>query len=166
MFSISITKKSIVLQQSQQTLLQQKLPCHLSGSSGSSSSRRKSQSIYCTCNHTYVFLLFFSIIKQKGKYEDEAQLAQFLCFIPTYFQEIYRVTGTAPDIGVQQKPPYRCSGLRFSGSSGFSKRDRNLLEQRHNLSISLSLFLIINQSTTMRVNFYIYITKERIGLQQ
>lgn len=71
------------------------------------------------------FFSFFYIIKQKGNTKDELQLAQFLWFIPT-FQEMYRVTGTAPDIGVQQKPPYRYSGRSFSGSSGFSKRNRNL----------------------------------------
>lgn len=112
MFSIYITKKRIVLQHSQQTLLQQVCRVTFSGSSGSSS-RRKSQAFYCTCNHTYVFFSF----KQKGNTKDELQLAQFLCCIPT-FQEMYSVTGTAPDIGVQ--PP------------------------------------------TMRVNFYIYITKVRI----
>lgn len=149
MFSIYITKKSIALQQSQQTLLQQDCRVTFSGSSGSSS-RRKSQSIYCTCNHTYVFFFFFYIIKQKGNTKDEAQLAQFLCFIPT-FQEIYRVTGTAPDIGVQHKPTYRYSGHSFSGSSGSSKRDRNLLAYRRNPIFPS--FSILNQSTTMRVNF-------------
>lgn len=115
MFSIYITKKSIVLQHSQQTLLQQDCRVTFSGSSGSSF-ERKSQAVYM---QSYLcFFFFFYIIKQKGKMKDEAQLAQFLCFIPT-FQEIYRVTGTVPDIGVRQKPPYRCSGLRFSGS-GFS----------------------------------------------
>lgn len=65
MFSTYITKEPIVLQPSQQTLLQQDCRVTFSGSSGSSS-RRKSQSIYCTCNHIYVFLLFFYFIKQKG----------------------------------------------------------------------------------------------------
>lgn len=41
-----------------------------------------------------------------------------ILYLPT-FQELYGVTGTAPDIGVRQKPPYHSSGCRFSGS-GFS----------------------------------------------
>lgn len=79
MFSIYITKKSIVLQPSQQTLLQQVCRVTFSGSSGpGSSSRRKSQSIYM---RSYLcFLLFFFYYQAKGKYEDEAQLAQFALF--------------------------------------------------------------------------------------
>lgn len=76
MFSIYITKKSIVLQPSQQTLLQLDCRATFSGSSGSSSSRRKSQAVYM---QSYLcFLLFFYIIKQKGNTKDELQLAQFL----------------------------------------------------------------------------------------
>lgn len=136
--------------------IQQDCRVTFSGSSGSSSSRRKSQSIYCTCNHTYVFFFSFFCYQAKGKYEDEAQLAQFLCFIPTYCQEIYRVTGTAPDIGGQQKPTYHSSGRSFFfGSSGSSsKSNRNLPAYRRNpIFLSFLSFSIINQPPTMRVNF-------------
>lgn len=87
-------------------------------------------------------------------------------YLPT-FQEMDRVTVTTTEI-IQHKQTYRCSGHSFSGSSGSSsKSNRNLLAYRRNLIfLSFSLFLKSNQSTTMRVNFYIYITKKCIVLQQ
>lgn len=64
MFSTYITKQRIALQPSQQTLLQQDCRVTFSGSSGSSCVR-KSQSIYCTCNHTYVFFSFFILLSKR-----------------------------------------------------------------------------------------------------
>lgn len=145
--SIPTFKKSIVLQQQHQTLLQQVCRVTFSGSSGSSS-RRKSQSIYYTCNPTYV-LFYFVYYQAKGKYEDEAQLAQFLClYLPT-FQEIYRITATTTEL-IQHKPTYRFSGRRFSGrsfsgSSGSSKSNRNLPAYRRNpIFLSFLSFSILN----------------------
>lgn len=72
------------------------------------------------------FLLFFSIIKQKGNTKIKRNSLNFsVLYLPT-FQETYSVTATAPDIGVQQKPTYRCSGHSFSGS-GFSGSFLNFL---------------------------------------
>lgn len=117
------------------------------------------------------------------------QLAQFLCFIPT-FQEIYRVTGTAPDIGVQQKSTYRSSGRSFSGSSFLAllallPKATGIFED--NDTIFRFLSFLYTQSTTNdanhtkeedannsnlsfryynRVNFSVYITKQSILQQQ
>lgn len=114
MFSIYITKKSIVLQPSQQALLQQDCRATFSGPSPS---RKQSQASRV---HPFHFSLFYtqSINNDTNYTKDELQLAQFLCFIPTYFQEMYRVTVTTTEI-IQHKPTYHSSGRRFSGS-GFS----------------------------------------------
>lgn len=78
----------------------------------------------------------------------------FLCFIPT-FKTMYRVTGTAPDIGVRQKPTYHSSGRSFSGSgfsgsSGSSKRNRKLPAYRRD---PIFLSFLYNQSTTNDANY-------------
>lgn len=85
----------------------------------------------CTCDPTYVFFSFlFFILNQSPTMRIIRKMncnsLNFLCFIPT-FKTMYRVTGTAPDIGVRQKPTYRFSGYSFSGSSGFSGSFLNFL---------------------------------------
>lgn len=67
---------------------------------------------------SFLFFILNQSINNDANYtKDELQLAQFLCFIPT-FQEMYGVTTITMD-RIQYKPTYRCSGHRFSGS-GFS----------------------------------------------
>lgn len=79
----------------------------------------------CTCDHIYVFFFFFYIIKQKGNTKMKRNSLNLLCFIPTYFQEMYIITVTTMD-RMQQKPPYHSSCRRFSGS-GFSGSFLNFL---------------------------------------
>lgn len=159
MFSIHITKKSIVLQPSQQKLLQQKLPCHLFWLFWFLLC--KEIAIHLLYMQSYLcFLLFFSIIKQKGNTKDEAQLAQFLCFIPTYFSRNISCdrnsTGHRCTTQADVFPSFSgssSSGPIFSGSSGSSsKRNRNLLAYRRDpIFLSFLSLSILNQPPTMQI---------------